>query len=128
MSAFYVPVLGVDHLHLKVIDVKLIFLNCSMFALFLFLSVNQAVQYVDERKLLLIPLLMDISGILLLMYLAFFWDQVDDIQYYVLLIYLCLSVPYLSYPLGNSIVSKFSKPENAALAKVFPSLLYMWYA
>ena len=119
MSAFYTPVLGIDHLHLKVIHVKLIFMNCSIFALFLFLSINQAVQYVDERKLLLIPLFMDITGIILLMYLAFFWDQVDDIQYYILLIYLCLSVPYLSYPLGNSIVSKFSKSENAAFIQGF---------
>ena len=42
MSAFYVPLLGVDHLYLKVIHVKLIFLNCSIFASFLFLSLNQA--------------------------------------------------------------------------------------
>ena len=113
MATFYVPVLGNDHLHLKVIHVKLMFLNCSIFSLFLFFSFTQAVEYVDERKLLLIPLLMDICGLLLLMYLAVFWNQLEDIQYYVVFLYLCLSMPYLSYPLGNSIVTKFLRTENA---------------
>ena len=118
-SAYYVPVLGIDHFHLKVFHVKLLFLNCSLFSLILFLVVNQAVEYVDERKLLLIPLFMDICGILLLMYLAFVWDQLEDIQYYILLIYQCLSMPYLAYPLANSIVTKFSDPENATLVQGF---------
>ena len=119
ISIFYVPMLGMDHLHLNLVHVKLIFLNCAIFILFSFLALNHAVKYVDERKLLLIPLFMDIFGILLLMYLAFFWNQVEDIQYYILFIYLCLSMPYLAYPLGNSIVTKCSDSKNAAFIQGF---------
>ena len=119
MSVFYVPILAIDHLHLSLIHVKLIFLNCAILTIFLFLAVNHAVEYVDERKLVLIPMFMDICGILLLVYLAFSWNQVEDNQNYILFIYLGLSMPYLAYPLGNSIVTKCSDPKNAAFIQGF---------
>jgi len=45
--------------------------------------------------------------------LAFSWDQVTDVQWYFLLLYICFGMPYFAFPLGNSILSKITNPRNA---------------
>ena len=57
-STFYVPVLALDHFHLQPIHIKLLFLNCALFTLMLFICVYLASQYVEERKLIVAALLM----------------------------------------------------------------------
>ena len=114
-ASFYSSILGLSHFHLNVIYVKLIFFNCSLFTVLLLLTVKQALDYIDERMLLLITLFIELLAIILLMGLAFSWDQVEAIQYYILLVYLCLGFPFMSCPLGNSIVSKISDPLHSRL-------------
>ena len=112
-STFYVPVLALDHFHLQLIHTKLLFLNCTLFTLVLFICIYLVSQYVEERKLIVAALFMQIIGISFLIYLAFSWDQVTDVQWYLLLLYICFGMPYFAYPLGNSILSKITDPRNA---------------
>ena len=112
-STFYAPILALDHLHLKLIHTKLIFLNCTIFTLLAFTCFHLASRYVEERKLFAIALLMQLFSISFLTYLAFSWGHVTDVQYYILLLYVCLGMPYFAYPFGNSILSKITDPQFA---------------
>ena len=112
-STFYLPVLALDHFHLHLIHTKLLFLNCTLFTLLVFISFYLASEYVDERKLFLIALFMQIIAISFLTSLAFFWNQVTSSQYYILLLYICFGMPYFAYPFGNSILSKITDPRHA---------------
>ena len=116
-STFYAPILALDHLHLRLIHVKLLFLNCTLFTLTLFIVLHLASTYVEERKLLVLALSMEIIGISLLALLAFYWNDVSDIQYYILLLYVCLGMPYFANPYGNSILSKITNSKHATLVQ-----------
>jgi MFS family permease len=116
-ATFYAPILALDHFHLKEIHVKLLFLNCTLFTLLLFICLHLVSKYIEERKLFAFALLMEITAIIFLASLAFFWNQVTDVQYYVLLLYICLGMPYFANPYGNSILSKITDPKNATLVQ-----------
>ncbi len=116
-ATFYAPILALDHFHLQVIHVKLLFLNCTLFTLLLFICLHLASEYVEERRLFALALLMEIIAILFLTSLAFFWNQVTEVQYYILLIYICVGMPYFANPYGNSILSKITDSKNATLVQ-----------
>ena len=116
-STFYVPVLALDHFHLKLIHTKLLFLNCTLFTLMSFISFYLASQYFEERKLMVAALLMQIIAISFITYLAFSWDKVTNFQWYFLLLYICFGMPYFAFPLGNSILSKITDPGNATFVQ-----------
>ena len=117
-ATFYVPIFGIDHFHLHLIHIKLLFLNCTLFTLLVFLSFHVASDYVNERKLFLIALLMQIIAISFLTVLAFSWDDITTAQfYYILLIYVCFGMPYFAYPFGNSILSKIVDSQNATFVQ-----------
>ena len=112
-STFYVAILALDHFHLNVIHIKLLFLNSSLFTLAIFLCFHLASKYFEERKLLVVAFIMQIIAISFLISLAFSWNQVHDGQHYILLAYVCFGMPYFAFPLANSILSKVTNPENA---------------
>ncbi len=112
-STFYLPVLALEHFYLHLIHTKLLFLNCTLFTLLVFICFYLASEYVDERKLFLIALFMQIIAISFLTSLALFWNQVTSSQYYILLLYICFGMPYFAYPFGNSILSKITDPRHA---------------
>ena len=112
-STFYVPILALDHFHLQLFHIKLVFLNCTLFTMLVFICLHLASEYVEERKLFVFALLMQIIAISFLTSLAFSWDQVTSVQYYILLIYVCLGMPYFAYPFANSILSKITDAQNA---------------
>jgi MFS family permease len=117
-ATFYAPVLALDHFHLQVIHVKLLFLNCTLFTLLLFICLHIASKYVHERKLFALALLLEIIAISFLTSLAISWNQVtSNVQYYILLIYVCLGMPYFANPFGNSILSKIAGPKNATFVQ-----------
>ena len=116
-STFYVPVLALDHFHLQLIHIKLLFLNCTLFTTLLLICLYFGSQYIEERKLFLIALLMQIIAISFLTYLAFSWDQVTHVQWYLLLLYICFGMPYFAFPLGSSILSKITDPGNATFVQ-----------
>jgi MFS family permease len=112
-STFFVPVVALDHFHLQLIHTKLLFLNCTLFTLLVLICLYLASEYIEERKLFVVALFMQIIALSLLTSLAFSWNQVTDVQWYILLLYICLGMPYFAFPLGNSILSKITDPRNA---------------
>ena len=115
LAAFYVPILALDHFHLKLIYVKLLFLNCTLFTLLLFILFSLASDYFYERKLFLVALSMQIAAILVLTSIGgFTWNHITSAQNYMLLLYICLGMPYFAFPFSNSILSKITDARNAS--------------
>ena len=113
-STFYVPIVALHHFHLHLIHVKLLFLNRAAFTLLVFILFSLASDYINERKLFLVALAMQNAAILVLTSIGFAWDHVTNTQNYILLLYICLGMPYFAYPFSNSILSKITDPRNAS--------------
>ena len=113
-ATFYVPILAIDHYHLELLHVKLYFLNCTLFTLLVFVLFSLASGRIDERKLFLIALGMQFAAVSLLTLIGFMLDHTIQAQNYVLLLYICLGMPYFAFPFCNSILSKITDPRNAA--------------
>ena len=116
-ATFFTPLLALDHFHLHLIHTKLLFLNCTLFTTSMFIFIYLASAYVEERKLYFMALLIQIIAIAFLTYLAFSWEHVSSVQYYILLLYVCFGMPYFMYPLGNSLLSKFADPQYATFVQ-----------
>ena len=113
-ATFYTPILALNHFHLQLIHVKLLFLNCSMFTLLVFILFSIASYYYDERKLFLVALAMQIAAISLLTSVGFALDHIKNTQNYILVLYVCLGMPYFAYPFCSSILSKITDRRNAS--------------
>ena len=116
-ATFYLPLLALDHFHLQLIYIKLLFLNCAIFTLLVFICLYIASEHFDERKIFAVSFSMQIMAIAFLTFLAFSWDQVTTVQYYILLLYICSGMPYFLYPFGNSLLSKITNPGNATFVQ-----------
>ena len=79
-TTFFAPILALDNFHLEVIQSKLLFVNAAIFALLVLIGFYFASEYLEERKLYIIALLMHIIAITCLTYLEFSWDDVTDVQ------------------------------------------------
>ena len=113
-ATFYVPVLALNHFHLELIYVKLLFLNCTLFTLLVFILFSLASDYFDERKLFLLALSLQIAAISVLTSIGFSWNNITSAQNYMLLLYICLGMPYFAFPFSNSILSKITDARNAS--------------
>ena len=116
-STFYTPILALDHFHLQLIHSKLLFLNCTLFTILMFICLYIASPYVDERKLCVVCLMLQVISIIFLTTLAIYWDRMTDIQYYILLLYVCFGMPYFLYPFGNSLLSKITDLRHATFVQ-----------
>jgi hypothetical protein len=114
LSECSVAVLALNHFHLELIYVKLLFLNCTLFTLLLFILFSLASDYFDERKLFLVALVMQIAAISVLTSIGFTWNHIVSAQNYILLLYICLGMPYFAFPFSNSILSKITDARNAS--------------
>jgi hypothetical protein len=114
LSECSVPVLALNHFHLELIYVKLLFLNCTLFTLLLFILFSLASDYFDERKLFLVALWMKIAAISGLTSIGCDWNHITSAQNYMLLLYICLGMPYFAFPFSNSILSKITDAPNAS--------------
>ena len=94
--------------------VILLFLNCTLFTLLLFILLSLASDYFDERKIFLVAFSMHFAAILMLTSIGFTWDHITSAQNYILLLYICLGMPYFAFPLSNSILSKITDARNAS--------------
>ena len=112
-TTYYVPVLALEHYHLLFIHVKLLFVASSMFGFVLFFSLYIATEYFDERKLLAFLMLMQIAAIALLTYIACSWDNVSWNESYILIPYVCLGMPMVSFNLISALLSKIIDPKDA---------------
>ncbi len=113
-ATFYTPLLALEVLHLKLIHVKFYFLNSSLMTLLLFIAMYIASHYFKEQKIFLFSMVLQISAISLLTSIAFTWNQVSYIHYYLLLLYVSLGMPYFAFSSGCSLMSKITNPRNAA--------------
>ena len=113
-ATFYTPLLALELLHLRLIHVKLYFLNSSMCTFFLYISIYIASDYFTEWKMIFFSMVLQITAISLLITSAFTWDHVSYIHYYLLLFYVTLGMPYFTFSLGSSLLSKVTDPRNAA--------------
>ena len=109
--------LALDHFHLQLIHTNLLFLNCTIFTILVFVCLYLASQYVDERMLILLSLILQIIAISFLTFLALSWDQMTDIQYYILVLYICFGMPYFLYPFGTSLLSKVTDSRNTTFVQ-----------
>ena len=116
-ATFYVPLLALDHFHLQLIYTKLLFLNCTIFTALVFICLYIASEYFEERKIFAVSFFMQIIAIAFLTFLAFSWDHVTTVQYYILLLYTCFGMPYFLYPFGNSLLSKITDPRYATFVQ-----------
>ena len=116
-ATFYVPLLALDHFHLQLIYTKLLFLNCTIFTILVFICLYIASEYFEERKIFAVSFFMQIIAIAFLTFLAFSWDQVTTVQYYILLLYICFGMPYFLYPFANSLLSKITDSGNATFVQ-----------
>ena len=114
-ASFYVPLLAQDLLHLQLTEVKLLFLVSSLFSMVLFLLFYLGANYFHETQLLTCSMVMQIMAISILTYFGFSWDNVTGVYNgYILMVYICLGVPYYSFSLGCSLLSKVTDPKDAA--------------
>jgi hypothetical protein len=82
--------------------------------LLLFILFSLPSDYFDERKLFLVALSMQIAAILVLTSIGFDWNHITSAQSYMLLLYICLGMPYFAFPFSNSILSKITDARNAS--------------
>ncbi|CAB3983436.1 major facilitator superfamily domain-containing 8-like, partial [Paramuricea clavata] len=113
-STFYTPLLGMDILHLKVIHIKLYFLNGSLTMLVILIGMYVTSDFFKERKVFVFSMIMQISAISLLALFVFTWHDDIDTHYYILLLYICLGMPYFAFPSGCSLLSKITHHRNSA--------------
>ena len=112
---FYVPLLAQELLYLQLTEVKLFFLVSSLFSMVLFLLFYLGANYFHETQLLACSMVMQIIAISILTYFGFSWDNVTGVYNgYILIAYICLGMPYFSFALGCSLLSKVTDPNNAA--------------
>ncbi|XP_028410656.1 uncharacterized protein LOC114533344 [Dendronephthya gigantea] len=110
---FYVPLLAQEHFHLQFLHVKLLFLVSSLFSMGLFIIFYAAAQYCGETRLLIGAMLMQVSAISMLTYFAFGWDRMFGVYGgYILIPYICLGIPYYSFSLCASLLSKVTDPKD----------------
>ena len=146
-TIFFTPILALDHVHLEVIHIQLMYLNAALFTLLMLIGLYLTSEYFEERMLYVIAFFMQFITITCFIYLAFSWDDVTDDQYYILLMTVCLGIQNFGYPFANSIISKITDAQNAAffqglsyasshmarlasrvaISFVFTKLSFMWY-
>jgi MFS family permease len=114
-ATFYVPLLAQEHFYLQFGHVKLLFLVGRMFSMVVFLSYYVAVDYLHETHLLVCSMLMQVCAIFILTYFAFTWNSASGVDDgYMLMVYISLGMPYFSFSLSCSLLSKITDPKDAA--------------
>ncbi|XP_028410690.1 uncharacterized protein LOC114533378 [Dendronephthya gigantea] len=114
-TTIYVPLLAQDHFHLQLVHVKMLFLVCSLFSMVLFILFYIAAKYYHETQLLICSMLIQLTALTLLSFIAFSWDIAFGVYGgYILFPYICLGMPFFSFSLGCSLLSKITHQKDAA--------------
>ena len=115
VTAFYVPLLAVKLFHLRLIHVKMLFINGTLIVFVGYCANYLASAHVQERKLVLFWLTVEAFPILLLLYFDVTWhDPNQEVGPYVLLLLIMVGLPCFSYPLILALLSKLTESEHAA--------------
>ena len=110
--SFYTPTLTMEHFHLKLIHVKLIFVVATLSYFVLLLLLYIASNFLGERVLLCFIVLLQTFPIATLTILAFFWQNDSISTSYLLIIYMSLGVPNFGFPVVCSLLSKITDPKH----------------
>ena len=115
-ATFYTPLIASEILHLQLLHVKFYFLNSSLATLILFISVYIGVSlgYLNEKRVFIASMALQIVAISLLITFAFTWDNISYIHWYLLFFYVTLGMPYFAFSSGCSLLSKITDPRNSA--------------
>ena len=115
VAIFYTPLLAMELLHLDEVHVKLLFTNGTLGLLMLYLALYIATEYFDERRLLLFAISLQIVPIFLLFIFGLLWSSAMAKELsYLLIIYICLGISYVGYPLACSLLSKATPQDQAS--------------
>ena len=114
--SIYVPLLSKYRLGLGLPEVKLIYLNSSLFSFFLFLAVYLWVEEISERNFVILTYISFIVPILATFYFAVFWERSMSVNtvYLLLVSMLILSVGFVNFSLICSLLSKLTPVEDAS--------------
>ncbi|XP_028408676.1 uncharacterized protein LOC114531238 isoform X2 [Dendronephthya gigantea] len=122
--SFYVPLLAKYNLGLKLIHVKLIYLNSSLFSFVLFLATPLILENVCETTFLLVSIFFQIIPISCTFLLAIFWNSpmsVEKKSYLILCSMLLLSAQLVNSPVASCLLSKLTPVKSASF---YQSLTY----
>lgn len=111
---FYTPLLARELFHLQLVHVKLLFLNGALFFIAVNVVLYIAAEYFQERSLLLFTISLQIIPIVVLAIFALFWNDPPANLSYLLIIYIDFGLPYSSFTLACSLLSKITSPERAS--------------
>lgn len=114
-ASFSTPLLAEEVLKLKLIHVKLYFINSSLMNFVFYAATYIASNRFDERRIVTFFITIQIIALSLLTSLALTWTHFSYIQYYILLFYVTLGSPYIIFVLSCSLLSKITDLKNAGL-------------
>ena len=114
--SIYVPLLSKYRLGLGLREVKLIYLNSSLFSFVLFLVVYLWVEKNSERNFVIVTYISFIVPILAIFYFAVSWETSMSVNtvYILVISMLILSIAFVNFSLICSLLSKLTPVEDAS--------------
>ncbi len=114
--SIYVPLLSKYRLGLGLREVKLIYLNRSLFSFVIFLVVYLWVEKISERNFVILTYISFIVPILAIFYFAVFWETSMSVNtvYLLLVSMLILSIAFVNFSLICSLLSKLTPVKDAS--------------
>ena len=116
ITSFYFPLLSKYRLGLGLREVKLIYLNSSLFSFVLFLIAYLLMGKYSEKNFLVVGSASLIVSILVISYFAVFWESNMSVNavYILLISLLILNVGWIMFTLTCSLLSKLTPEEDAS--------------
>ncbi|CAB3998326.1 major facilitator superfamily domain-containing 8-like [Paramuricea clavata] len=115
-SSTYIPLLAKYHLGLDLSYVKLLYLNCSLFAFVFFVATYLLVERISEKNFIVFGAVSLIFQILPIFYFALFWDNDMSVNaaYLLLVSLLFIGAQFVNFALISSLLSKQTPAEDAS--------------
>jgi predicted MFS family arabinose efflux permease len=112
----YIPLLAKYHLGLGLSQVKLFYLNSSLFAFVVLLTFSLLVERISEKNCIVFGAVSSIVPILTIFYFALFWenDMPVNAAYMLLVSLLFIGAQFVNFPLISSLLSKLTPAEGAS--------------
>ncbi|CAB3990303.1 Hypothetical predicted protein [Paramuricea clavata] len=119
----YIPLLAKYHLGLGLNQVKLLYLNSSLFGFIVLLIFSFLVERISEKNCIAFNAVSSIVPILTTFYFALFWenDMPVNAAYLLLVSVLFIGAQFVNFPMIASLLSKLTPAEGASF---YQSLAY----
>ena len=123
--SFYTPLIAVYHLGLKLIHVKLFYVNTSLAAFVLYIATYLFLHKTSEKKYIFLAFVTMIVPISITFYFGHVWNNITyskfNAAYLLLISMIIMSVKFISFPLACSLLSKITPPNRTAF---YQSLIF----